>query len=63
VQDNAPIATTSPHGSTSSDDGGSSPLVPILIAVLALAAISIAAVMIRQRRQRDTGPSLTTKAG
>jgi len=64
VQDNAPIAKTSPHGSTSSDDGGSSPLVPILIAVLALAAISIAAVMIRQRRQRDTaGPSLTTKAG
>ena len=31
--------------------GGSSPLVPILIAISVLAAISLAAVMIRQRRQ------------
>ena len=37
---------------TSSDDGGSSPLVPILIAIAVLAAISIGVVMIRQRRQR-----------
>jgi hypothetical protein len=62
VQPAAPIAKS---GAASDDGGGSSPLVPILIAVLALAAISIAAVMIRQRRQRDgSGPSsLSTKAG
>ncbi len=36
-----------------SDDGSSSPLVPILIAIAVLAAISLAAVMIRQRRQRQ----------
>jgi hypothetical protein len=48
----------------SSTGGGSSPLVPILIAIAALAAISIAALLIRQRRQRDgSGPSLSTKAG
>jgi cobalamin biosynthesis Mg chelatase CobN len=33
-------------------DGGSSPLVPILIAIAVLAAISVGAVMYRQRRQR-----------
>ena len=38
-----------------SQDDGSSPLIPILIAILVLAAISLAAVMIRQRRQRG-GP-------
>ncbi len=50
---------------TESDDGGSSPLVPILIGILVLAAISVAAVMIRQRRRGDAGgePSLSTKAG
>jgi hypothetical protein len=32
--------------------GGSSPLAPILIAIAVLAAISVAVVMIRQRRQR-----------
>ena len=64
VQDNALIAKPAPESSTSSDDGGSSPLVPILIAVLVLAAISVAAVMFRQRRQRDSAsPSLSTKAG
>jgi hypothetical protein len=62
VQSAAPIAKATPD--SSSDDGGSSPLVPILIAIVALAAISIAAVMIRQRRQRDgSSPSLSTKAG
>ena len=35
---------------TTSDDDGSSPLVPILIAILVLAAISIAAVVARKRR-------------
>jgi hypothetical protein len=46
------------HTSKSSEGGGSSPLVPILIAIAVLAAISVAAVMIRQRRQRR-GPSAT----
>jgi hypothetical protein len=64
VQPATPIDKSSPTASTSGDDDGSSPLVPILIAVLVLAAISVAAVMIRQRRQRDgAGPSLSTKAG
>jgi hypothetical protein len=36
-----------------SSGGGSSPLIPILIAILALAAISVGAVMYRQRRGRD----------
>jgi cobalamin biosynthesis Mg chelatase CobN len=59
VQDGAPL-----NGPTSSDSGGSSPLVPILIVIAVLAAISIAVVTIRQRRQRDgSGPSLSTKAG
>jgi hypothetical protein len=42
---------------TASDDGGSSsPLVPILIAIAVLAAISIAAVVIRQRRRGPGTP-------
>jgi cobalamin biosynthesis Mg chelatase CobN len=50
--------------STPSDDSGSSPLVPVLIAILALAGVSIGAVMIRQRRHRNgAGHSLSTKAG
>jgi hypothetical protein len=44
--------------SQKSDSGGSSPLVPILIAIAVLAAISVAAVMYRQRRQ-GRGPSAT----
>jgi len=44
--------------SQSADDGGSSPLVPILIAIAVMAAISVAVVMIRQRRQRR-GPTAT----
>jgi cobalamin biosynthesis Mg chelatase CobN len=51
------IASEAP-ASQSTDDGGSSPLVPILIAIAALAAISVAAVMFRQRRQRR-GPTAT----
>ena len=61
VQPAAPHRQSTPN---SADDGGSSPLVPILIAVAVLAAISIAALVIRQRRQRDgSSPSLSTKAG
>jgi cobalamin biosynthesis Mg chelatase CobN len=41
-----------------SNGGGSSPLVPILVAIAVLAAISVAVVMIRQRRQRR-GPTAT----
>jgi len=42
---------------TSSEDDGSSPLLPILIAILVLAAISIAVVLIRQRRRREASDS------
>jgi len=59
-----PVIKPSPSATVPADDGGSSPLVPILIALAVLAAISIAAVVIRQRRQRDgANPSLSTKAG
>jgi cobalamin biosynthesis Mg chelatase CobN len=61
VQHAAPTTSKAP---ASDDDDGSSPLLPILIAVLVLAGISVAAFMIRQRRQRDgAGRSLSTKAG
>ncbi len=46
-------APSSGPPSHSSDGGGSSPLVPILIAIALLAAISVAVVMFRQRRQQD----------
>ena len=47
-----------------SDGGSSSPLVPILIAIAALAAISIGVVMVSQRRQRGRpGGGLSTRAG
>lgn len=53
-----PSQTASGKPASHSDDGGSSPLVPILIAIAVLAAISVAVVMIRQRRQRNSdGPS------
>lgn len=54
--DAGPVAK--PHGNSAAqqgDDGGSSPLVPILIAIAVLAAISIAVVTMRQRRRRDGG--------
>jgi cobalamin biosynthesis Mg chelatase CobN len=38
-----------------SSDDGSSPLIPILIAILVLAAISVGVVMYRQRRGPDAG--------
>jgi cobalamin biosynthesis Mg chelatase CobN len=49
VQTAKPVANT-----TEADNGSSSPLVPILIAVAVLAAISIAAVLVRQRRGSDS---------
>lgn len=51
-----PIKTVNSATEQASDDGGSSPLVPILIAVAVLAAISIGAYYYRQRRQ---GPDST----
>ncbi|MGE5527164.1 MAG: hypothetical protein ACM3Q9_00695 [Methanosarcina sp.] len=56
------VQTAKPVSSeTEGDEGSSSPLVPILIAVAVLAAISIGAVVVRQRRQRADGP-VTPKA-
>ncbi|HWJ41833.1 MAG TPA: hypothetical protein VNR67_00185 [Solirubrobacterales bacterium] len=54
VGDGKPLATTYAPASSESDDG-SSPLVPILIAIAVLAAISIGAFLYRQRRQDDPG--------
>jgi hypothetical protein len=51
----SPTQTASGQPASHSDNGGSSPLVPILIAIAVLAAISVAVVMIRQRRQRNSG--------
>lgn len=48
--------------SSVSDSSGSSPLVPILIAVAVLAAISIGAVLVRQRRG-STGGGFSLKRG
>jgi cobalamin biosynthesis Mg chelatase CobN len=44
-----------PNGmsASQSSDSGSSPLVPILIGIAILAAISVGVVMVRQRRQRS----------
>jgi cobalamin biosynthesis Mg chelatase CobN len=48
---------------SAADDSSSSPLIPILIAIAALAAISIGAVVIRQRRQRQSpGARVSPKA-
>jgi cobalamin biosynthesis Mg chelatase CobN len=49
------------NAESASDGDSSSPLVPILIAVAALAAISIGAFVIRQRR-RGAGPQVSPKA-
>lgn len=57
-----PLETvSSATGQTAADDDGSSPLVPILIAVAALAAISIGAFYYRQRRQ-GPGSTVSPKA-
>jgi cobalamin biosynthesis Mg chelatase CobN len=47
---------------TSGDDGGSSPIVPILIVVALLAAISVGVVYWQRRRGSDA-PPITPKAG
>jgi cobalamin biosynthesis Mg chelatase CobN len=49
------VATASGNPASSSSSGGSSPIVPILIAVAVLAAISIGVVLYRQRKG-DSGP-------
>jgi cobalamin biosynthesis Mg chelatase CobN len=46
-------AHTPVTASKSADGGSSSPLVPILIALAVLAAISVGVVLVRQRRQGD----------
>lgn len=55
-----PASQVTPATETSDDGGGSSPLVPILIAIAVLAAISVGAVVMRQRRQRG-GTSVSPK--
>jgi cobalamin biosynthesis Mg chelatase CobN len=56
-------AQTGAPNPSQSDDGGSSPLIPILIAIAILAATSLGVVLYRQRRQRGTaGDSLSPKA-
>ncbi len=47
--------TNQPAPKTSSSDGGSSPLIPILIAIAVLAALSAAAVTMRNKRQGKPG--------
>jgi cobalamin biosynthesis Mg chelatase CobN len=60
--DAAQPLSVAPAAETSSDDG-SSPLVPILIAVAILAAISIGYFVYRQRRQGSGSPVSSPKAG
>lgn len=56
-------AENAPASTTSSSGGSSSPLLPILIAIAVLAAISIGAVVLKQRRQRrDPGATVSPKA-
>ena len=58
AQSGTQVATKTP-----ADDSSSSPLVPILIAIAVLAAISIGAVVVRQRRQRRSpGGQVSPKA-
>jgi cobalamin biosynthesis Mg chelatase CobN len=59
VQHSGQIAATP---SSQSSGSSSSPLVPILIAILVLAAISVAVVMIRQRRQGGSATPASPKA-
>ncbi|HEU4707491.1 MAG TPA: hypothetical protein VFS64_09895 [Solirubrobacterales bacterium] len=61
VVENNPIANPGPGSSKPAEEGSSSPLVPILIAIAVLAAISIGAYYYRQRRQ-GAGSSVSPKA-
>lgn len=62
VVENQTIANPAPGHSASTENGSSSsPLVPILIAIVVLAAISIGAFYYRQRRQ-GAGSSVSPKA-
>jgi cobalamin biosynthesis Mg chelatase CobN len=61
--DGAAVLGTDPAGS-STDDGGSSPLVPILIALAVLAAISVGVVAMRKKREDvDPGAPASPEAG
>lgn len=53
-QQNQQGQSAEPVTTKNDDGGGTSPLVPILIAIAVLAAISVGAVMLRQRHQRGT---------
>jgi hypothetical protein len=55
LEGSKPLTNFDPAASQTSDDG-SSPLVPILIAIAVLAAISIGAFYYRQRRQGPDSP-------
>jgi hypothetical protein len=55
VSGNQPVAHTSLGTNASNSSGGSSPVVPILIAVVVLAAISIGVVLYRQRKSGQGG--------
>jgi cobalamin biosynthesis Mg chelatase CobN len=61
---NAPVQPNTQASAPASrkSDGGSSPLVPILIAIAALAAVSLGAVLYRQRRQRSGSRSVSPEA-
>jgi cobalamin biosynthesis Mg chelatase CobN len=48
---------------SSKSDGGSSPMVPILIAILVLAAISLGVVIVRRRRHGTPAARVSPKAG
>jgi cobalamin biosynthesis Mg chelatase CobN len=61
ISDGKPLATAGEPASNTSGDSSSSPLVPILIAIVVLAAISIGAFYYRQRRQ-GAGSSVSPKA-
>lgn len=60
--DEQALGATAQGENASHSDGGSSPLVPILIAIAVLAAISIGAVVYRQRRQGGAGSAVSPNA-
>jgi hypothetical protein len=61
IGENKPISSFGANASNPTEDESSSPLVPILIAIVVLAAISIGAFYYRQRRQAP-GSSPSPKA-